>query len=203
MPGLRVRSDGWTAARTRVFLATLGRTGCITDAARVAGVSTTSVNRSRALFPPFDAACGEAIARALRGLEAVAYERAVEGREMVVIRDGREVERRIMPSDSMLGLLIKRGDLKGGQNLHLTAEEAEAYVLPEAVRHRFLSREEFFQGLYFDKQGGKAPWPTQEETDAVLLERIAMVERQRERAGCPRCPTCGLLIPPSDSDLAA
>jgi len=88
MPGLRVRSDGWTAARTRVFLATLGRTGCISDAARVAGVSTTSVNRSRALFPPFDRACGEAIARALRGLEAVAYERAVEGREMVVIGTG-------------------------------------------------------------------------------------------------------------------
>ena len=89
MPGLRVRSDGWTAARTRVFLATLGRTGCISDAARVAGVSTTSVNRSRALFPPFDTACGEAIARALRGLEAVAYERAVEGREMLVLSGSR------------------------------------------------------------------------------------------------------------------
>ena len=106
MPGLRVRSDGWTAARTRVFLATLGRTGCVTDAARIAGVSTTSVNRSRALFAPFDKACGEAIARALRGLEAVAYERAVEGREMVIVRNGKEVERRIVPSDSLLGLLM-------------------------------------------------------------------------------------------------
>lgn len=203
MPGLRVRSDGQTAAQTRVFLAMLGKTGCVTYAAQIAGVSTTSVNRSRALFPPFDKACGDAIARALRGLEAVAYERAVERRETVVVRNGKEVERRIVPSDSLLGLLIKRGDLKGGQNLHLTPEEAEAYVLPEAVRHRLLLREEFFQGLYLDKEGGKAPWPTQEETDAVLLKRIAMVERQRERTGCPRCPECGVLMPPSKSNLAA
>lgn len=71
MPGLRVRGDGWTAARTRVFLASLGRTGCITDAARIAGVSTTSVNRSRALFAPFGKACGVAIARVLHEVRQV------------------------------------------------------------------------------------------------------------------------------------
>ncbi len=208
MPGLRVRSDGWTAARTRVFLATLGRTGCVSDAARVAGVSTTSVNRSRALFPPFDTACGEAIARALRGLEAVAYERAVAGREMVVIRDGREVERRIMPSDSMLGLLIKRGDLKGGQNLHLTPEEAAAYVLPEAVRHRFLSREEFFSGVVFDNRSEdavKRQGATQEETDAALFRRIEMVIVARRRKGRvhPVCAACGQARPLDAAELAA
>lgn len=200
MPGLRVRSDGWTAARTRVFLATLGRTGCVTDAARVAGVSTTSVNRSRALFPPFDTACGEAIARALRGLEAVAYERAVAGREMVVIRDGREVERRIMPSDSMLGLLIKRGDLKGGQNLHLTAEEAAAYVLPAAVAHRFLSVDEFYGGITFDgRDGGKVQRPTSEETDAAIIARLAILRKQR---GWERmlCDECGATIHPGRDD---
>lgn len=195
MPGLRVRSDGWTAARTRVFLATLARTGCITDAARVAGVSTTSVNRSRALFAPFDKACEAAIAKALRGLEAVAYERAVEGREMVILRDGKEVERRIVPSDSILGLLIKRGDMKSGHNIQLTPEEAEAYVLPEAVQHRFLSREEFFRGVKFDKgpKGGKCARPTADETDAEILRRIAIIERSRSRedlnAGC--CRVCG------------
>jgi hypothetical protein len=207
MPGLRVRSDGWTAARTRVFLATLGQTGCITDAARIAEVSTTSVNRSWALFPPFDTACGEAIARALRGLEAVAYERAVEGREMIILRDGKEVERRIMPSDSMLGLLIRRGDLKGGQNVHLTAEEAAAYVLPEAVRHRFLSREEYFSGMVFDNiaEGHpKVQRATQEETDAVLIERIRMVRRYR-RYRCrfhPPCAMCGQQTPLTDAELA-
>ncbi|WP_422062242.1 hypothetical protein [Sphingopyxis sp.] len=42
-------------------------------------------------------------------MEVVAYERAVEGREMVILRGGKEVERRIVPSDSLLGLLLKRG----------------------------------------------------------------------------------------------
>lgn len=208
MPGLRVRADGWTTARTRVFLATLGQTGCITDAARIAGVSTTSVNRSRALFPPFDSACGEAIARALRGLEAVAYERAVAGREMVVIRNGKEVERRIVPSDSMLGLLIKRGDMKGGQNVHLTPEEADAYVLPAAVRDRFLSRDEFFGGMVFDNKAGgaaKVQGATQQETDAVLLRRIAFVKRAH-RLRCPdhpHCEACEQAMPLTDAELDA
>jgi len=68
MPGLRIRADGWTVARTRTFLALLAQTGCVTDAARVAGVSTTSVNRSRKLFAAFDRACAGALANALRGL---------------------------------------------------------------------------------------------------------------------------------------
>lgn len=195
MPGLRVRPDGWTAARTRVFLATLGRTGCITDAARIAGVSTTSVNRSRALFAPFDKACGEAIARALRGLEAVAYERAVEGREMVILRGGKEVERRIVPSDGLLGLLLKRGDLKNGRDIQLTPEEARAYELPEAVRHRFLSREEYFDGIVFDKSrrdwdAGKVQGPTSEETDAAIIARLAILRKQRGW-NTPLCSKCG------------
>lgn len=210
MPGLRVRSDGWTAARTRVFLAVLGKTGCVTDAARIAGVSTTSVNRSRALFAPFDKACGEAIARALRGLEAVAYERAVAGRETVVIRDGREVERRIVPSDAMLGLLIKRGDMKNGRDVHLTPEEAATYVLPEAVRDRFLSVEEYSSGLIFEKaKKGKGVVkimrPTQEETDAVLIERIQMVARYRrnQRRIKGQCLECGQPVMLSESDIEA
>lgn len=47
MPGLRVRHDGWTAARTQRFLDVLGHTGCVTDAARVAGLSRTGARRMR------------------------------------------------------------------------------------------------------------------------------------------------------------
>ncbi|HMO74776.1 MAG TPA: hypothetical protein PKD99_16865 [Sphingopyxis sp.] len=205
MPGLRIREDGWTAARTRVFLATLAQTGCVADAARVAGVSTTSVNRSRKLFAPFDKACAEALAKALRGLEAVAYQRAVEGRETVIIRGGKEVERRITPSDNLLRLLIQRGDLSGALGRVMTAEEAEAFVLPEAVRHRFLSREEYFSGIIFDKWPGtgKISVPTQEETDAVLLKRIAMVRHQRQQPGRPRCAGCGQAMPLNDAECEA
>lgn len=192
MPGLRIREDGFTVARTRTFLALLAQTGCVSDAARVAGVSTTSVTRARKLFAPFDKACRDAIAKALRGLEAVAYERAVEGREMVILRNGKEVERRIVPSDSLLGLLLKRGYLKNGKDVQLTAEEAAAYVLPEAVRHRFLSREEYFKGITFDKHPGKGKvqGPTSEETDAAIIARLKILRKQRG-FNTPLCDKCG------------
>jgi hypothetical protein len=206
MPGLRIREDGWTVARTRTFLALLAQTGCVTDAARVAGVSRTSVNRSRKLFAPFDRACVEALANALRGLEAVAYQRAVAGRETVVMRGGREVERRIVPSDSLLAMLIKRGDLSGILGRALTAEEAEAFVLPEAVRHRFIDRAEFESGIVFE-DGVKAQRhiATQEETDAVLIKRIQMVLIARTRAGRarPPCAACGQAMPLDAAELAA
>ena len=206
MPGLRVREDGWTEARTRTFLALLAQTGCVADAARVAGVSTTSVNRSRKLFAPFDRACAEALAKALRGLEAVAYQRAVEGRETVIIRGGKEVERRIVPSDALLAMLIKRGDLSGILGRALTPEEAEAFVLPEAVRHRFIDRAEFERGIVF-QEGRKQQRhiATQEETDAVILKRIDMVKKYRRmrRRFHPPCAACGQAKPLSETELAA
>lgn len=196
MPGLRIREDGWTVARTRTFLALLTQTGCVADAARVAGVSTTSVNRSRKLFAPFDRACAGALANALRGLEAVAYQRAVEGRETVVIRDGREVERRIVPSDALLAMLIKRGDLSGAFGRALTPGEAEAFVLPEAVRYRFIDRAEFESGIVFEK-GVKQQRhiTTQQEVDEILIRRIRMVKRERLRPERPRCAACGQAMP--------
>ena len=114
MPGLRIREDGSTVARTRTFLAALTQTGCVTDAARVAGISRKSVNDARGRFAAFDRACSTALARAGRGVRAIAYERAVVGRETVVMRGGKEVERRITPSDSMLALLVKRGEMGDG-----------------------------------------------------------------------------------------
>lgn len=113
MPGARVREDGWTLVRVTKFLAVLAERGCVTDAARVVGLSRTSVNRARERYAPFDKACRAALAQSLRGLEAVAYQRAVAGKETIIIRKGEEVERRISPSDAMLKLLIQRGDLSG------------------------------------------------------------------------------------------
>ena len=135
MPGLRIREDGWTSARTRRFLAVLAQSGCVTDAARVAGMSRKSVNDARRRFVEFDRACSTALARAQRGLRAIAYERAVVGREMVIIRGGKEVERRIMPSDAMLGLLLKRGELGegGAAGTHYRRYDGDAAI--SAVEH--------------------------------------------------------------------
>jgi len=113
LPGLRVRHDGWTKARTQRFLDTLAHTGCVADAARVAGMSDESARRLYKRFPAFAAAWDDALARAQKGLVAIAYQRAVEGKETIIYRRGEEYERRISPSDAMLGLLVKRGDMAG------------------------------------------------------------------------------------------
>jgi len=189
MPGLRVREDGFTAARTRVFLAVLAKTGCVSDAARVAGVSRTSVNRSRSLFAPFDAACREALAKALRGLEAVAYQRAVEGRETVVIRGGREVERRIAPSDALLALLIKRGELVEGAAAEAAAEAARVDAATA------ITREEYLEGWRFDVEGTKYFYPgsaRQRLRDKLDAMRAAARTYEREdEAATGECMRCG------------
>ncbi|MBJ7440529.1 MAG: hypothetical protein JHD35_16085 [Sphingopyxis sp.] len=201
MPGLRVREDGFTAARTRVFLAVLAKTGCVSDAARVAGVSRTSVNRSRSLFAPFDAACREALARALRGLEAVAYQRAVEGRETVVIRGGREVERRIAPSDALLALLIKRGELN---------EDAAAEAAAEAARidaATAITTEEYLEGWRFDVEGTKYFYPgsarqrLRDKLDAIRA--AARAEEWAHEAATGECLRCGERAPGAALDRLA
>ncbi|MEW4468429.1 hypothetical protein AB1K62_11420 [Parasphingorhabdus sp. JC815] len=43
----RVHHDGWTAERKTAFIDALARTGCIRDACRVSGISSTSAYRYR------------------------------------------------------------------------------------------------------------------------------------------------------------
>ena len=49
----RERHDGWTEARRTLFLARLAETGCVRDACRAAGLSTTSARRARKRMPDF------------------------------------------------------------------------------------------------------------------------------------------------------
>jgi hypothetical protein len=172
-PGLRPRHDGWTQERTQRFLDTLAHTGCVKDAARVAGMSTVGARRMKARFPLFSAAWEDALARAQQGLIAIAYRRAVEGKETVIIRRGEEYERRIAPSDAILGLLLKRGDMAGGGGLH-NAEDV-------------ITREEFAAGWRFDDWGKKykpessgARERVLAKIDAMRARYQAMVEEEAE-----------------------
>jgi hypothetical protein len=167
LPGLRLRHDGWTEARLSLFLATLGTTGCIRDAARVAGVSVKGANDIRVRFPLFAAAWEEALARAQKGLLAVAHDHAVRGKETVIIRDGKEVERRITPDSATLGLLIKRGDQGGVKDPEtgrfLSAEEAAARGLDKGGLGKssgpdpatYITREEWGSNIRFNGEGAK------------------------------------------------
>lgn len=181
-PGLRPRHDGWTQARTQRFLDTLAHTGCVADAARVAGMSVVGARRMRARYPAFAAAWDDALDRAHRGLIAIAYRRAVEGKETVIIRKGEEYERRIAPSDSILGLLVKRGDLAGG------GEGGRGGVDPDTV----INFEEYQQFWRFDDHGRKVK---QEDPEAIrqrLVRKFALMRERmwpqdHEPVGCQAC----------------
>ena len=149
--------------------------GCVRDACRVAGISTTSAYRLRRREPAIAALWEEAQANAQRGLVAVAHHHAVVGKETVIYRGGEEVERRVAPSDAMLALLIRRGDLGG----RIGARTAD----------RVLTWEEWQDGLRFDEAGNKVSEREQAEAvrrslDAKLgaMHERLMAQRQREEA---------------------
>ncbi|MEM8918572.1 MAG: hypothetical protein AAGE37_06880 [Pseudomonadota bacterium] len=174
-PGNRkIRHDGWTPARTRTFLATLRQTGCVTDAARTIGMSTASGYRLRKRDAVFRAAWDAALADARRGLIAVAHERAVVGRETVIIRKGVEVERRIQPSDAMLALLIKHGDMGG--------DGAGRQRVGNRTADKVLTLEEWRAGKEFDSHGRKIDGESVEQIRARIDAKLdAMRERLARR----------------------
>jgi hypothetical protein len=179
LPGLRVRHDGWTAQRTQRFLDTLGHTGCVRDAARVAGVSNAAGYKLKARFPLFSAAWDDALARANQGLVAIAYKRAVEGKGTVIIRNGTEYERRIAPSDSMLGLLVKRGDMAGG---HERAPDSGDV----------LTADEAHDGWTFDATDKKIKGPSHAELATEMASRMKeirerVVQYAKEKGVCWHC----------------
>ena len=103
---LRLREDGFTPEKQKTFLKTLRKTGCVADAARTAGISTTTIGRLRRKFADFDARCAAARRMALPELEAIAYARATVGAPAKIVRKGKLFEVRVKPSDSILRLLL-------------------------------------------------------------------------------------------------
>ncbi|MEP7348821.1 MAG: hypothetical protein ABI668_02585 [Sphingorhabdus sp.] len=193
LPGLRVRHDGWTRERVQRFLDLLAYSGCVRDACRVTGLSNHSAYRQKRRFPRFSKAWDDALERAGQGLEAVAYKRAVEGRETIIIRKGEEVERRITPSDSLLGLLLKRGDLAGGA---LPKELKDLAGLP---REEIITWPEWRDGhIRFGRWGHKYKAPDPQETERKLSERCTTLMNGL-RAKAQRgevCPCCDQTLPP-------
>ncbi len=186
MPGHRVRHDGWTQERTQRFFDALAYTGCVRDAARVAGVSNVAAYRMKRKFPAFAAAFDDALGRAQVGLIALAYKRALEGNETVVIRKGEEYERRITPSDAMLSLLIKRGDLTGG-GAKGTAARDDVLTFDEWRAHR-----------RFDHSGSKIsitdPVIRQQDFRSKIAKLRSALLARAEAGGT--CPCCNAPLPP-------
>ena len=142
-PNHRVRHDGWTGEKQRGFLEALGRCGNVRDAVRAVGMSNVSAYRLRKVDPAFGEAWDAALKRASVSLEAVAFARAVEGAEEVVIRRGEEVSRKRKPSDSLLRMLLQASNPEkygrvGPQPSVKAREEVEARVqeIEEAAYRR-------------------------------------------------------------------
>lgn len=158
----RERHDGWTAARKGKFFRALAETGCVRDACRIAGISSTSAYRMRKRDAGFAAEWERARDKAQPQLEAAAWKRAVEGVEEPVVSRGKVVTTRRRYSDSLLRMLIQRGDLRDGL----------------ARQAGFLSFAEYRAGWRFDEAGEKVQGPDEDE----LLEQIdAQLEEIKRR----------------------
>ncbi|MBB5711910.1 hypothetical protein [Sphingomonas xinjiangensis] len=174
----RVRSDGWTPLRQRAFLRALTEMGCVSDACKKVQVSTTSAYRLRAKSAEFAAAWAKAQKKGWAVLEEAAYTRAVEGWDGVVEKGGEVVSRKRRYSDSLLRLLVQRGDLQSGFG-GMTQEEkiSAAHRAAEAAGGQFWTVEA-------DRGAGER------------LEKKLMEMAERLDAGtipCPNhhpCPTC-------------
>lgn len=109
---IRPRHDGFTPAKQRKFFKALKKCGCIKDACRAAGISTTTVDRWRKKDEVFDDKVEAACAIASVELDMIAWQRATQGCEEKICRDGKLVSVRVKPSDAMLRLLMQGANPK-------------------------------------------------------------------------------------------
>jgi hypothetical protein len=114
---LRSRTDGWTAARQRAFIAALRARPCIEAAARAVGMSRESAYRLRrhAGAESFVAAWDAAMAAVPRGetSPALRWHRALYGIAKPIMRGGVAVGQRLRPDDDALLGLMRRLDPGG------------------------------------------------------------------------------------------
>lgn len=122
-PSLRLRHDGFTPARQKAFLETLGQTGCVRDACRVAGISSTTAYRARGrLGEGFARQWDAALAMASSSLEVLAWERAVIGIEEPVVSAGKLVCTRMKRSDSLFRMLLQASNAEKFGRIGRTGE---------------------------------------------------------------------------------
>lgn len=111
----RHRHDGWTPERQLLFLARLAETGCVADACRAAGLSTTSARRAYKRMPEFAGRWDMALASPRPILEQAAFDRAVHGVEVGIHRNGKVVATHRKYSDGLLRYLLERDDKRSGR----------------------------------------------------------------------------------------
>lgn len=131
----RERHDGWTVERQNAFIDVMGRTGCVRDACRVTGISSTSAYNHRQRDAEFDERWQRALRRAKTPLGEVAWKRAVEGEKQDVWYHGKIVGQRVKHANDVLRLLIQRDTNGAGRDAagRFAPANIGAGTVPEAL----------------------------------------------------------------------
>lgn len=189
VPVLRKRrKDGWTPERQRAFIGALADSGEVVAAARSVGMSDTAAYTLRRApgAEGFAAAWEAALDAASRRLVDIAFDRAINGVDDVVLdREGRHVYTKRKYNDRLLMFLIRahaperyrhanrdgRAAGEGEEAVPAHPPVAEALKLlgpePPAEPEKLLSPEELDDTLEIaDIMDGKLPhWHRQDRTD--------------------------------------
>jgi hypothetical protein len=176
---LRTRHDGFTPARRKKFFKALKKTGCIADACRAAGISTNTVRRHRDKWPDFAGKVEAALAIASVELDMVAWQRATEGAEEKVYRDGKLVMTRIKPSDAMLRLLLQGANPK---------KYGRTGQLPKGAMLKKLKRQA-------QKEVAATLRVSEADLNESLLKKLDVLRRRQLAKGYSEGPD-GSLVPP-------
>lgn len=129
------RHDGWTPKRRGKFLDVLARTANVCAAAEAAGKGKCTAYTLRRRDPDFARAWEEALTSAMDELEAVAFERARDGVEKVVVRAGGTPVTIREYSDRLLMFMLSRRRPEAYAALAVD-EEDEELTLYRAVEAR-------------------------------------------------------------------
>jgi len=111
-PARRIRSDGWTLPRQRLFIKMLAVTGSVAQAADAAGMSSSSAHRLR-LHPEasaFRVAWKAALCACTSTLRETAFDRAINGTMKPVYENGLCVGREPVFNDRLLMFLLRQYD---------------------------------------------------------------------------------------------
>lgn len=184
---MRYRHDGFTAKKRRRFLKALGKMGCIRDAAKVAVISTTTVDRWRAKDKSFDRQCVAALDMAASRIEPLAWERGVTGIEEPVIYYGKVVGMRLKRSDSIFRMI-------------LMASNPKKYGRMGAVKRKQIEKElrkrvEREVRAELEDEQLEAGERTRDEARDSIMTKLANMRRGSLKKGWTETPE-GALVPP-------
>jgi hypothetical protein len=150
----RERRDGWNAERRARFIALLSDGEPVKAACAAVGLCEAAAYRLRARSPQFAAAWERALVERMESPIEAAYRRAIEGWEEPVVFQGQVVAHKRRYSDAALRLLIQREDKRLAQ---ATARARAAA----------------------DRSCDARLYALRDETDRVLLAKLADLERKR------------------------